>query len=669
MSENNHGRFVKICNFRNLGIGKTAQTLFLNHTDYDGEYIGDLILLIGPNNAGKSNLLDALNLLNENLSFSSNDLPNAIKNESKDTFIRFYEYPSDDEENNDGAKEIITKYTYGEKNPPKETFSEWKEGVRRWIESMLEKHMQAYGYKDLLQFIASSIPKIYWNNQEYSLVSNFFKVIDDWTFEELIKTKWWEKDLGKIEFKSRTPYYNNNISTAYETIFNKELIDYLNKLIELENQTVFPLLSHSSKTFNTKFLKYHPWKIDDTFFRTKYKGQWNEFFENLFTELGIKQKDIIHGIWSKQRYYEQLVKDGLKKISDCFNNLFKTSGYLYEFSLFFNEETISFEINLVKQNAKDDDQAKIIPCIYDEQSTGFKYFFNLYFGLLIGQTHKLKKGDVILINEPISNLQVAGIIELHSILKQFTKATGISILLSPDTPFLVDFDYLDEIRLVDCIDGISTVNNNFQFNNQVISKSLNSILHSLITYPSCLFKCNHPTFIWVNSIDDYNYLTGYKLHKIKQIKKQLTSLATQEKDNLLKLLNQYESLIFIPFNDLGQNENNYHSLVQLIDNSNNERDYKFLVNSSSLINEFKNQFAAHIIDLKELVSKIDNDKDFTISSLISKTDQEEIINESNDYHPSVGFKYEMIDGKVSKGTYQNLDELFNNLLSKLNSNK
>ena len=107
-----------------LGVGKTAQTLFLNHTDYDGEYIGDLILLIGPNNAGKSNLLDALNLLNENLSFSSNDLPNAIKNESKDTFIRLYEYPSDDEENNDGAKEIITKYTYGEKNPPKETFSE-----------------------------------------------------------------------------------------------------------------------------------------------------------------------------------------------------------------------------------------------------------------------------------------------------------------------------------------------------------------------------------------------------------------------------------------------------------------------------------------------------------------------------------------------------------------
>ena len=67
MSENNYGRFVKICNFRNLGVGKDPQTLFLNYTDSCGYCAGDLILLIGPNNAGKSNLLDALNLLNENI--------------------------------------------------------------------------------------------------------------------------------------------------------------------------------------------------------------------------------------------------------------------------------------------------------------------------------------------------------------------------------------------------------------------------------------------------------------------------------------------------------------------------------------------------------------------------------------------------------------------------
>ncbi|MBO6104056.1 hypothetical protein J6P04_03350 [bacterium] len=61
-----------------------------------------------------------------------------------------------------------------------------------------------------------------------------------------------------MEFKSRTPYYNNSTVTAYETIFNQELIDYLNKLIELENQPIYPLLSNSTKTFNIRFYKYHP---------------------------------------------------------------------------------------------------------------------------------------------------------------------------------------------------------------------------------------------------------------------------------------------------------------------------------------------------------------------------------------------------------------------------
>lgn len=483
MSIENRARFVEICNFRNIGVGKKSQIICLNRT-LDSDYIGNLILLIGPNNVGKSNLLAALNLLNENQLFNSNDLPHAIRNANDQTFIKLFKKGTQDEdsiEQGDGYEEIITKFTNGEKNPPRETFSEWKEGVRRWIESMLDKYMQHYGYKDQLQFIASSIPRIYWNNQEYSLVSNFFLAIDNWTFEEFIKDKWWEKDLGKIEFKSRTPYFNNNIGTAYETILNEELIDYLHKLIELDNQTNYPLLSHSSKTFNVKFYQYEPWKIDNTFFKTKYKGQWNEFFTNLFARLGIKQQDIVHGIWGKQRYYEQIVKDGLKKISDYFNELFSTSDYLYEFALFFNEESISFEINLVKQDNTNPDANKIIPCIFDEQSTAFQYFFNLYFGLLIGKTNQLKKGDVILMDEPIGNLQVAGLIQLHDILKKFTMQTGISIVLCTQSPFLIDFDYLDEVRLVDFIDGIVNLTNNFVFNVKPISRSLKSILNSLVT--------------------------------------------------------------------------------------------------------------------------------------------------------------------------------------------
>ena len=654
MAETNQGRFVQISNFRNIGVNTKKQLICINRST-KSDYIGNLVLLIGPNNAGKTNILDALNFLNENQFFNSNDLPRSIKNENEGTYVKLFEDPQPDEE-------IVTKLTTGEKNPPKETFSEWKEGVRRWIESNLDKYMPKFGYKDQLQFIASAIPKIYWNNQEYSLVSNFFKAIDDWTFEEIIKNKWWEKDQGKIEFKTRTPYYNNSVVTAYEPIFNKELIDYLKKLIELENQVVYPLFSHSNKSFNINFYQYHPWKIDNSFFKTKYKGEWNEFFTNLFKELHIKQQDIVHGIWGQQRYYEQVVKDGLKKISNYFNQLFQPCGYSYEFALFFNEETISFEINLVNDKNENEEGTKIIPCIFDEQSNTFKSFFNLYFGLLIGQTHHLRKGDIILMDVPLATLEVNGMVQFRNILKNYSLATGISILLTTTSPFLVDFDYLDEIRLVDNINGIVNITNNFQFNNKLISASLQTIIHSLLTCSSLQFNDLNYTFIIVSDLNAYNYLTGYKLYKIKQLEKEISLASNNEKEALTKLLISYKSLIFIPFDNF---EKDFDALKLIFKNL-HQGNYKLLINDN-LNDEFKNQ----VISLKELVANLNiNTNELSIKSLISKEDLTEFnlnvdVNNINYYNNAITFKYAMMNGQVIKQTLDNFGKLFANLLARI----
>ena len=666
MEAYSYSRFAQISNFRNIGVTKKEQTICINRST-ESNYEGNLVLLIGPHNGGKTNLLDALNLLNENLNFNSNDLPNSIKNPNAGTFVTLYDVPSEDDE-------VITKkFTNGEKNPPRETFTEWKYGVRRWIESKLDKYMPNFGYKDQLQFIASGIPKIYWNNQEYSLVSNFFIAIDNWTFEDIIKNKWWEKDLGKMEFKSRTPYYNNSTVTAYETIFNQELIDYLNKLIELENQPIYPLLSNSTKTFNIRFYKYHPWKIDNGFFQTKYKGQWNEFFTNLFNKLGIKQQEIIHGIWGKQRYYEQLVKDGLKKMSDCFNSIFKASGYLYEFALFFNEETISFEINLVKQNHQEEDTNKIIPCIFEEQSATFRSFFNLYFGLLIGNTHHLKTGDVILMDEPISHLNVVGLIQLHDLLKKFTNDTGISIILSTQALSLIDYDYLDEIRLVDNINGVVNIDNYFQFNHEESSNAMQSILNTLITYPSFLMKIHHPVYIFVNTFSDYNYLTGYKLYQIKQLQNEIKASKDANQDSLKTLLHKYQSLIFIPVDFSKITNRDFIDVLSLGDDTNNNQ---FILTTNKNLALSKNINPHKIITYQELFTNLKdvNKTELTLDGLISKDDQEgyEIINDSdhsNYLNNVITFKNYMIDDKASKQTYENFANLFSNLLKYVDNKK
>ena len=56
---------IKIKNFKNIGITKEEdqwERLYLNNS-LDKDKIGELIILIGENNVGKSNILDAINTI------------------------------------------------------------------------------------------------------------------------------------------------------------------------------------------------------------------------------------------------------------------------------------------------------------------------------------------------------------------------------------------------------------------------------------------------------------------------------------------------------------------------------------------------------------------------------------------------------------------------------
>ena len=55
-------RVLKIDKFRNIGLDETQQ-LVLNQSMEKGK-MGNLVVLIGANNSGKSNVLDALYALN-----------------------------------------------------------------------------------------------------------------------------------------------------------------------------------------------------------------------------------------------------------------------------------------------------------------------------------------------------------------------------------------------------------------------------------------------------------------------------------------------------------------------------------------------------------------------------------------------------------------------------
>ena len=89
MSENNKGRYVQISNFRNIGVSEKPQNICINRSVND-DYIGNLVLLIGPNNSGKTNVLNALNILNNDVAFKSTDIPNTICNPKEGTYLKLF---------------------------------------------------------------------------------------------------------------------------------------------------------------------------------------------------------------------------------------------------------------------------------------------------------------------------------------------------------------------------------------------------------------------------------------------------------------------------------------------------------------------------------------------------------------------------------------------------
>ena len=73
-------RFLKIQNYRNIGVTKDNeeyQTLYLNNT-LNKDEMGELIILIGENNVGKSNILDAVNVIKPIENIESIDLKKDI---------------------------------------------------------------------------------------------------------------------------------------------------------------------------------------------------------------------------------------------------------------------------------------------------------------------------------------------------------------------------------------------------------------------------------------------------------------------------------------------------------------------------------------------------------------------------------------------------------------
>lgn len=185
------------------------------------------------------------------------------------------------------------------------------------------------------------------------------------------------------------------------------------------------------------------------------------------------------------------------EISKRFNKMyFADKSHRYKFSFIFESGKIGFGI---KHGSKSINLSV--------QSVGFKWFFNFYFSFL--NNTNFEPGDIVIMDEPATNLHPYGQFELRGFIKDLAKKLDITFVIATHSPFLIDVNNYDELRIVSSSDNESTVENLFSAINYDDPDTLLPIKDALTIKQSVLYDEDIKK-IFVEGILDYNYLTLFK---------------------------------------------------------------------------------------------------------------------------------------------------------------
>lgn len=613
---------LRIEAFRNIGFKNkkpNTERLVLSHSLKKNE-IGDLIILIGANNSGKTNVLEALDIYG-NSEISTRDVSDLFMEEECREPSLTLSYKNDK-----GDKEYSLKKTMDGKrqaNYPKEN----EDSNRIEFEYLNQEN------------ILDELEKTAHYTEYFLHNSTFRKMIQSCNFEKLTKNEFQKIVLtsfslvDKIASKNNSKYRSfmnairNGSKWYYEYIKYKENHSDPLKILETDFRKEF------NYDFNSKISYYEERIIsNDHLSCSPDEIENNFFFSKLLNSINTKPEEILkaYEVFEEQKNNKGVLKQLEKKLnkklaktSSDFNKLYYLENNKYSFNIDLESETIYFSIFRNEQSL-----------FLDYQSTGFKWFFNLYFGLL--NSIELNTGDIIIMDEPATHLHPKGQRELRQFLKEFAIRNDISIIIATHSPFLIDLDYLDELRIIENNDNITSITNNFAAVNTDDPDSLLPIKNSLTVENHVI--CNpDKKIIFVEGITDYNYLTAFK-NKLKK-----------------------EELVFIPINGLGKSkEENLQISKRLIEIRKNNP--ILLVDGD---NAGKNMESINENSELEVISleKIQDYSFKTIESLFSSEDMEKFGLKDKHASTSSLFKKKILfnEEPVSEETENNFKALFERL--------
>ena len=641
-------RFLKIKNFKNIGITKEEdqwERLYLNNS-LDKDKIGELIILIGENNVGKSNILDAINTISlASKSKKSQNFKNCMPDfmDYEECLPKLKLVYKDDENNSydlelnideNGNAELLNSITKDTKIIEPELNLD---KVIKEFESKFSSYTEEIrGYGDYYEL--DNIIKVY-NN-----------IIDS---KENINTKYVKLKglyarLAKF-FRYFVDYYNGRVGYSLQI---KELtfID-LDTIAYIKQKDVDIIKEKYDIDFIPNIVLYKEEHIkDEDLITTPEEIKDSKFFNSLFKAIG-KPISTVKTNYEKSnpafiKKYQENINKRLKDIvNDRFNELFFQKSELetlettqnYDFSIELEENRIYLSI------CKNDEVLTL-----SKQSVGFKWFFNFFFNFLY--TNELKAGDIVLMDEPEIHLSIPGRRDLRKFIKKFAKDTGITFIATTHNPSFVDIDYLDELRIIkNNKDGRGVkIQSNFSALADDEVDTLDSIINSFGILRSDLTR--EYKIIFVEGITDYNYLTAFKL---------LYNKDKEDKKEYDKKLN----IVFIPIYGLGKDDN---EMEKKLDKLIQFKDAILLTDGDTRGNAFKKlcdneklKGRLTVIQLTEIENSFKN-----IENLFAQSDKEKFkdIIENKGIEKSSPFKNSIAQLELDAKTIEN----FNKVLKYLN---
>lgn len=342
-----------------------------------------------------------------------------------------------------------------------------------------------------------------------------------------------DDDFLKIESDEPTnelEQVSNNqpaIYTSVDDLLNSEPID-------VSKISRFPQVIYydNKKRFKHKDLIVKPEELEKSVF-------FRAFFKAIGVNLSSVKKSYSKAsgnIGYLTQLQDEIKEKVISKITNRFNRLYfqkdqnRKWSYLFDFRL----DLHNISLSLFK---KDSNKQKEVLHL-DDQSDGFKWFFNLFFGLLFGNS--LKKDAIVLMDEMGSNLSVPTRKECRKFLKEFGQRVGVTFVLVTHDLFLVDMNHLNELRVLrhneESLQSVgirhfSSVDLGDNGALKTIKKSL-GVSHKILN--------ENDRLLFVEGISDYNYLSAFKL------------LYEQEKKTSLDMA--FLNIVFLPVNGLGNDD-------------------------------------------------------------------------------------------------------------------